>query len=54
MGVSISGLVDYIYRKHMRSMMDLNASNKKPRKHVDVSTIPTLVSLAILVSLIPT
>ena len=45
MGVNISGLVDYIYRKHMRSMMDLNASNKKPRKHVDASTIPTVLTL---------
>jgi len=45
MGVNISGLVDYIYRKHMRSMMDLNANKKKPIKYADASTIPTVLAL---------
>jgi len=45
MGISISGLVDEIYRKHMRSMMDLNASKKKPRSYIDASNIPIVLAL---------
>ena len=45
MGISILGLVGDIYRKHMRSMMNLNASKKNPKKCVDSSTIPTVLAL---------
>ncbi len=45
MGISISGLVGDIYRGQMRSMMDLNASKKQPRKYDDASTIPTVLTL---------
>jgi hypothetical protein len=37
MGISILGLANITYRKHMRSMMDLNASKKKPRKSVGMT-----------------
>jgi|GEM_PF-2750555 hypothetical protein len=45
MGVGISGLVGGIYRERKHSMMNLNASKKNPKKYVDASTIPTVLTL---------
>jgi len=45
MGISISCLANITYRKHMRSMMDLNANKKKPRNYVDASNIPIVLAL---------
>ena len=45
MGISVLGLANITYRKHMRSMMDLNANKKKPRNYVDASNIPIVLAL---------
>jgi len=45
MGISILNLASDIYRKHVRSMIDLAIDKKKLTKYTDTSTIPTILSL---------
>jgi len=45
MGISILGLADITYRKHVRSMIGQIVGKKKPRNYVDASNVPIVLAL---------